>query len=156
MLQPHPQSDNRLSFSQPITPASLTFSMNSNYIGSPPVIPAAQHPQQSAPLTLSEGASAAGQTSTAPQQSASTQPAVKTPVIHQENDGVPASQSLPVEGSVDPRELYTNVDRGLTNSAAARMTVSYEASEASESASSPALADSFTPPVSDKTISLQH
>jgi hypothetical protein len=108
--------------SQPITPTSPAFSTNSNYIGGPPVTHAAQpgwYPQQPAPLTLSEGASAAGQTSTASQQSASTPLAIKTwveraPVIHQENYGGSGSQSLPTQGSVNPRELYNNAVRGIT------------------------------------------
>jgi hypothetical protein len=144
--------------SQPITPASLTFSLNSNYIGGPPVTHAPQpgwHPQHLAPLTLSEGVPAAGQTSTASQQSASTPPTVKTwierpPVIHQENYGGSGSQSLPAEASVNPRDLYRNAVRGVTHPAAAPMTVPYPASEASGGATSPAPAYSVNPTVSEK------
>jgi len=63
------------SSSQPITPASPTFSTNSNYISTPPVTYAAYpgwYPQQPPVLMMPEGAGppVAGQTSTASQQSA--------------------------------------------------------------------------------------
>ena len=102
------------SSSQPITPASLTFPTNSDYIGGPPVTNAAQpgwHPPLFTPFTLSGGATATGQTSPALQQYGS------APLIQQDNSGGPAFGSFPAEGSVDPRESYGNTPQGPTHSA---------------------------------------
>lgn len=147
--------------SQPITPASQIFPVNLNYIGGPPVTYATQpgrHPQQVAPLTLLEGASTAGQTSTASQQPASTPLAVnmwiqRGPVIHQEDNGGLAGQFLPAEGAVDQIVLCSNGTRGPPHSLAAPMEVPYSPSEASGGASSPAPPYSFTPPLPEKSRS---
>jgi len=145
--------------SQPITPTSLTFPTNSNYIDGTPVTYATQsgwYPQQTTPLTLSGGASAAMQTSAAPQQSDSAPPAVNTwiqraPVVQQDNYSGLAFQAPHAESSVDPRELYGNAVRGPAHSAAAPMTVTNSASAPAGGASSPAPPYYFTPFESEKT-----
>ena len=82
---PAPSSAGQQSFfgqqpsSQPITPASPTFSTNTSYYGGPPVTYAPQpgwRPQQSTVLALQGGASPppGGQTSSASQRSASSPP----------------------------------------------------------------------------------
>ena len=142
--------------SQPITPASLTFSMNSNDIGGFPVTNAAQpgwRPQQLGPLTLSGGPHAAGQTSTASQQYTSTRPnklIQRAPDTQQNNYGGPAFQSLPAVGSVDPRGSYDITLRGPTHYAAAPVTAPYAAPDAFEGAPSPPPRYCTAPPVSEK------
>lgn len=153
--------------SQPITPPSLIFPTNSNHIGGHPVTNAAQpgcHPRQLAPVTLSGGATTAGQTSFASQQFASTQPDVnpwtqRAPVIQQDIYGGQAFGSLPAGDSADPRGSHGNTHRGPTDSAAA-MTFPYSASEAFGVAPSPPPRYStappvYEPPVSEKTGSLR-
>lgn len=144
--------------SQPITPASLTFSMNSNDIGGSPVINTAQHgwhPQQLGPLTLSGGAPVAGQISATSQQFASTRPSrwIQTaPVILQDNQGGPGFQSLPTEDLVGSRELYGNTRRGQGPPRYVEdpMTVPYSPSDASGGASSPPPRYTTAPPESER------
>ena len=145
--------------SQPITPASLTFSMNSNDVGGSPVTNAALqgwHPRQLGPLTLSGGAPSAGQISPASQQFASTRPSKwiqRAPVILQDNQGGPGFQSLPTEGSVGSRELYGNALRGQGPPRYTEdpMTVPYSPSDASGGALSPPPRYSTAPPVSERS-----
>ena len=143
----------------PITPTSLTFPTNSNYIGGPPVTNAAQpgwRPEQSAPFALS-GATAVGQTSFTSHQFASTSLDVNTrtqgvSVIQQDNYGGLAFGSLPAEGSADPRESYGNTIRGPTH-AAAPMTFPCSAFEALEGAPTPPPRYSTAPPVYEPLVS---
>ena len=128
--------------SQFITPASPTFSTNSNYLGGPPVAHAVQsrfQSQQSSLLALPGATSpTAGRASIASQQSGSPPPAVKmwiesSPNIHQEAYGGTAPQprslpSAPPEGQVNPRDLYNDGLRGSTYSAAPPMNVPSSAS----------------------------
>ena len=110
--------------SQPITPASMTFSANSN---GPPVTHAAQprsHPQQSLHLALPRsGSPTGGQTSTASQRSASSDPAVRTWVenpssTYQGTNANPASPSrlspASAEGPVNSKEFYSDALRAPT------------------------------------------
>ena len=146
--------------SQPINPAPLTFPTNSNYIGDPPVINAAQPrwcPDQLTPFTFSGGATAAGQISLALHQPASTPHDVNTrtqgaPVIQQDNYEGLTFRPLPAEGSVDPRESYDNTLRGPTRSMAP-MTFPYSAYEAFEGVSTPPPRYSTAPPVSEPPLS---
>jgi len=142
---------------EPITPSSLRFSTNSNYMGGPPVTHAVQpgwHPQQSSLLTLpGAGFPVAGQASTTSQQPSSPPQAVSTWIerpltTHQEMYGRPVSQppSSPTEDSVDPRELYSEAFRGPTYSAADPMNVP---SSVSGAGSVPPHAPAYSP-VSEK------
>ena len=110
--------------SQPITPASMTFSANSN---GPPVTHAAQprsHPQQSLHLALPRsGSPTGGQTSTASQRSASSEPAVRTWVenpssTYQGTNANPASPSRlspsSAEGPANSKEFYSDAIRAPT------------------------------------------
>jgi len=110
--------------SQPISPASMTFSANSN---GPPVTHAAQpgsHPQQSLHLALPPaGPSTAGQPSTASLRSASPEPAVRTWVensssTYQGTSGNPGSPSrlspLSAEGPANSKEFYSDAVRAPT------------------------------------------
>jgi hypothetical protein len=131
--------------SQPITPASMTFSTNSHYVSGPLVTHAAQprsHPPQLSHLALPAAISpTAGQPSTASQESASSSPGIKMWVenpstSHHESYGVSASQprfSPSTEGPVNPRELnprelYNDAIRGPTFSTAAPVNVPSSAS----------------------------
>lgn len=142
--------------SQPITPASLTFSMNSNDIGGCPVTNTAQpgwNAQQITPFTLFGGPPAAGQPSTAPQQYASTRVkkwAQRAPDIQQSNYRGPVFQSLPAGGLVEPTELHDNSPLGPTHYVTAPVTVPYSASDAPEGTTSPPPRYSNAPPVSEK------
>ena len=135
--------------SQPITPTSQTFPTDSNYTGGPPVNNAAQPgwgPQQFAPLTLSGGVAAAGQTSLASQKLDSTPPWAQRASVTQQDIYVGrAFESLPAEGSVDPRGSYGNILRGLTHSDN-RMSFPYSAAEAYRVVSSPPPRYSSAPP----------
>jgi len=150
--------------SQPITPASPTFSAHSHYFGGLPVTYAAQpgwNPQQLSALALPGADSpTAGQPSTTSQQSAPPPVAVNTWIerphtIHQEMDGRPASQSpslpsSPTEGPVVPKELYGDAIRGSTYSVTAAMNVPSSAPGAS--GSQPPYAPPYPPvPANKKT-----
>jgi len=115
--------------SQPITPASMTFSAN---ISGPSVTRAAQsrvHPQQPLRLVLPPtNPPTAGQPGTASQQSASSGPAVRPWIeipstTHQETYGNPASPSRlspsSAEAPENPREFYNDAIRAPTNFTAA-------------------------------------
>jgi len=124
--------------SQPITPASPTFSTDTGYPSGPPVTHAAQYGwrfQQPLSSVLSEGAGApvVGRMSTASNQSALPTRAVNSwverpPTIHQENYGEPtpqsrASLSSPAEGPLDPRQFYSDALQGSAYSAVAPVNV---------------------------------
>ena len=143
--------------SQPITPASLTFPMNSNDIGGSLVPNAAQsgwRPQQLGPLTLSGGPPAAGQTSIASQQYTSTRLnkwVRRAPNTQQNHYGGPVFQSIPTESSVNPPVSYDNTLRGPTHYTAAPVTVPYSAPDVSGGAPSPPPRYSTAPPVPEKS-----
>ena len=141
--------------SQPITPASPTFSTNTGYLGGPPVTQSAQYGwafQQS----LSSVSPAVGQTSAASYQSASPPTAVNTwierpPTIHQENYGgrtpqLNPSPSSPSDGPVDPRQLYSDALQMSTHSAVAPVDVPSSSSGAPGNPSPPPAAYSFVSP----------
>ena len=151
--------------SQPITPASATFSTNTSYLSGPPVTYAPQpgwHLQQP---TVPQGARAGGQPSAASQQSAPLSHTVNTWIdrpstIHQENYGGYASQSQyrgsqprlspssPAEAPVDPKELYSAAVRGSTHSILAPSNIP-SSSEASGSAPP---AYPFAPPAPERAV----
>ena len=147
--------------SQPVTPASPTFSTNTSYLGGPPVTSAAQagwHPQQSNTFGLVEGpsSSAAGRSGTASPQSASPQHTVNTwierpPHLHQDAYGGLAPQprpspSSPAEGPVDPRELYSDALRASSYSVASPV----NSVSGVSGSPPPTTAYSYAPPVSEK------
>ena len=144
--------------SQPITPASPSFSTNPSYFGGPPVTHAAQAGSHSPQPTMpyGTGSPVAGQTSAASQQSAPPSHTVNTwidrsPTIHQENYASQPrmSPSSPAEGPVDPRELYNEALRGSTYSALAPSDIP-SSSGAPGSTPPPAPALPFTPPAPEK------
>ena len=149
--------------SQPITPASPTFSTNTSYLGGPPITYAAQAGWQTQQSIVPQGAGSptAGQTSVASQQSASPPHTVNTwidrpPTVYQENHGGYPSQSRAsplsaAEGPVDPRELYNDALRGSTQAAPAPSNIPSSTPGASGSAPPPAPAYPFTPSVPEKS-----
>lgn len=135
--------------SQPITPGSATFLMDSNRNGGHPVTIAAQ------PGYIQPGGGASAvQANTAPQRPAPNSLPVnkRAPFIQRGEYRQVALQSPPDEGPGNPRETSGNALRGSTQSGPAPMSDTYEPSEASGGTLSPAPPYSLTPPVHEKTI----